>query len=311
MTDIGSLLDQIGKLKIWHKGGVRAPHKPLLMLYALGQFSQGKDRLLFSEVDLELRTLLKWFGPGLKYIHTEYPFWRFQNDGLWIVTADEPIESGSRGTDARKSELIRKKAVGALADQVTRVLKSDPNNLRLVTSALLENNFPETIHQDILDAVGLRLDAPIGPRQRSPQFRRRVLRAYESRCCVCGYDLRIGDIPAGIEAAHIMWHQAGGPDIESNGLALCTLHHKIFDLGGFTVYDDRLTLVFSQDISGVTRRDWLMGFHGKSLLAPQSETLLPDPKFLAWHRDTIFRSPGREFVARDCGPSEGVEFADN
>ena len=35
----------------------------------------------------------------------------------------------------------------------------------------------------------------------------------------------------GIEAAHIKWHQAGGPDTEDNGLALCTLHHKRFDRG--------------------------------------------------------------------------------
>src|SRR5436189_6378643 len=35
--------------------------------------------------------------------------------------------------------------------------------------------------------------------------------------------------------AHIRWHQAGGPDIENNGLALCVLHHKTFDLGAFTL----------------------------------------------------------------------------
>jgi hypothetical protein len=33
----------------------------------------------------------------------------------------------------------------------------------------------------------------------------------------------------------IRWHQGGGPDEESNGFALCVLHHKTFDLGAFTV----------------------------------------------------------------------------
>ncbi len=50
-------------------------------------------------------------------------------------------------------------------------------------------------------------------RKREPGFRERVLRAYEHRCCVCGFDLRIGHLPAGLEAAHVQWHHVGGPDI--------------------------------------------------------------------------------------------------
>ena len=294
MTDLESVLEKLGNLRIWRRHGQSAPHKPLLMLYALGQFSQGKQTLSFSEVDPALRALLKGVGPQLKHIHTEYPFWRLQNDGLWTVTADGPLKNRSSNTDAKKSELIEKNAVGTFPEDVIRVLRSAPQNLKVIASTLLENNFPETLHQDILDTVGLSLDAAAGQRRRSPEFRRKVLRAYESRCCVCGYDLRLGDMPAGIEAAHIMWYQAGGPDIESNGLSLCTLHHKIFDLGGFTVNADELMLVFSQEISGQTHRDWLLGFHGKSLLRPQNEAFLPHRKFLDWHRDTIFKAPGRE-----------------
>jgi predicted restriction endonuclease len=52
---------------------------------------------------------------------------------------------------------------------------------------------------------------------------------------VCGFDVRLGNILIAIEAAHIKWHQAGGPDEERNGLALCSLHHKLFDRGVFTV----------------------------------------------------------------------------
>jgi putative restriction endonuclease len=47
----------------------------------------------------------------------------------------------------------------------------------------------------------------------------------------------------GIEAAHIMWHQAGGPATIQNGLALCILHHKLFDRGVFTFSEDRMVQV--------------------------------------------------------------------
>ena len=294
MLGLEAVLEKLDKLRIWQKRGQSAPHKPLLMLYALGQFSQGKEALSFSEVDPALRTLLKEFGPRLQRMQSEYPFWRLQNDGLWSVTADEALESRSSNTDAKKSELIKKNAIGAFAEDVRQVLRSDPQNLKTIASRLLENNFPETLHRDISASVGLNLETMPGKGKRSPDFRRRVLRAYESRCCVCGYDIRLGDRLAGIEAAHIKWRQAGGPDIESNGLALCTLHHKVFDLGGFTVNPNTLTLVFSQEIWGKTQRDWLLGFHGNSLIRPQSSAYLPSRNFLEWHQDTIFKGPGRE-----------------
>jgi putative restriction endonuclease len=35
------LKKRILHLSVWKKDGVRAPHKPLLLLYALGQFQNG------------------------------------------------------------------------------------------------------------------------------------------------------------------------------------------------------------------------------------------------------------------------------
>ena len=40
-----------------------------------------------------------------------------------------------------------------------------------------------------------------------------MLLAYEYRCCVCGHDLRMGGHAIGLEAAHIKWFQARGPDV--------------------------------------------------------------------------------------------------
>ena len=89
-------------------------------------------------------------------------------------------------------------------------------------------------------------NAGAGQRRRDPQFRARVLRAYEYRCCVCGFNLLIAGQHAGLEAAHIQWHTAGGPDVEPNGLSLCALHHKLFDLGAFTIEPGEFRIVFSQ-----------------------------------------------------------------
>ena len=50
-----------------------------------------------------------------------------------------------------------------------------------------------------------------------------------------GFELRIGPLPAGLEAAQIQCHRVGGPDIEPDGLAPCALHPKVSDRGMSTV----------------------------------------------------------------------------
>ena len=294
MVSVHTVLNKIDGLRLGKRYGQYAPHKPLLILYALGELSRGNETVSFRDVVAPLTKLLEDFGPQRARHHPEYPFWRLQNDGLWVVTADDVIQTRQSNNDAKKSELLHKNAVGAFTSDELHILKSDTQNIDLVARRVLEVSFPATLHQDILDTVGLHLDTTNGKVKRSPEFRRRVLRAYESRCCVCGYDIRLGDRPAGLEAAHIMWHTVGGPDDESNGLALCVLHHKVFDLGAFTIDTDGRTIVCSQELSGTTRTDWLFGFHGSSIREPQSSMYFPGEKYLTWHRKTIFKAPGRE-----------------
>jgi len=123
----------------------------------------------------------------------------------------------------------------------------------------------------------------------------RVLLAYEYRCCVCRHDLRLGGQVVGLEAAHIRWVRARGPDIEPNGLALCSLHHKLFDLGVFTVLPGQYLLVVSQHVTGSDEvRARLMAYHGAGIVLPQSRTSYPAAEFLAWHQGEVFKRPQRE-----------------
>jgi putative restriction endonuclease len=97
----------------------------------------------------------------------------------------------------------------------------------------------------------------------------------------------------GLEAAHIKWHQAGGPDAEINGLALCALHHKLFDRGAFTL-SDSIKIEVSERAHGSTGFDeWLMAFHGKQLYPPQRGSYYPEPKFIDWHVREVFQAPPR------------------
>ncbi len=67
-------------------------------------------------------------------------------------------------------------------------LDVDPSLAGDIAQRLLDAHFPEPVHTDILDAVGLSLEPPAAERsRRDPGFRKRVLIAYEYRCAVCGY----------------------------------------------------------------------------------------------------------------------------
>jgi putative restriction endonuclease len=120
-----------------------------------------------------------------------------------------------------------------------------------------------------------------------------VLRAYEYSCAVCGFDVRLGTMHVALEAAHIKWHQAGGPDEESNGLALCTLHHKLFDRGVFTLGDEMIVIV-SENANGTKGfQEWVMAFHGRAIRPPQRPNYYPDNASVQWHVKEVFKGPGR------------------
>ena len=64
------LKQQIRQITVWKRGEQRAPHKPLLLLYALGRCLDHDSRLIpYAEVDRELKPLLMEFGPERKACH--------------------------------------------------------------------------------------------------------------------------------------------------------------------------------------------------------------------------------------------------
>ena len=82
-------------------------------------------------------------------------------------------------------------------------LAAVPELVTRIAGRILERHFPESLHQDILDAVGLTVGTVVGPRKRDPAFRQRVLKAYEYRCAICGLDVLLGSVSIALDAAHI------------------------------------------------------------------------------------------------------------
>lgn len=291
------ILDRFARVTVWRRGGERAPHKPLLILYALAALQRGEPRLIpFERIEEDVGRLLRNFGPP-RATRPEYPFWHLQSDGLWVIPERDVLQADIDAAPYRHNPrltVIRSaKAHGGLEPSLYDILSSEPSLVNRIVTRILDDNFPPSVHQDILDAVGMPW-VTVGPRRsRDPAFRDTILRIYEHRCAVCGYDGQLENTDLGIEAAHIRWHAAGGSDSEDNGLALCSFHHKALDRGAMSLDDDRRILV-SQHVRGSHGvAEWLLRFVGQQIRAPQAGESPPADHNIDWHRREVFRAPPR------------------
>ncbi len=287
----------LSNLQVWSRAGERAPHKPLLLLLAMGNLSRGKPRLLpYRDIAVRLHNLLVRFGPPRRGHQPQprHPIYRLPRDHLWELHGDVPPETRD-GTPSHQALLKSNVSVG-LREEVHSLLVAHPEALWMGAQYLLDSYFAESLHDDLVADVGIhRVMQPEAKSSRkrnprNPKFRREVIRAYEHRCAVCDYDIRLDNNLMGLEAAHIRWHAYDGPDEVSNGLALCTLHHKAFDLGGISLLDD-LRLVVSDDLHGQNRAFdlWFLDHKGKPIRSPRHNDQRPDPLFLRWHREQVYQ----------------------
>ncbi|MFE0474027.1 phosphorothioated DNA-binding restriction endonuclease [Streptomyces sp. NPDC058947] len=289
-------LERIAALRQWARNGSRAPHKPLLLLYALGRFQEDADRgLRYTAVEQDLQRLLAEYGPPHKTTPA-YPFHHLTSDGVWEVRTDRgPGSPGSGVRDLRETG-----ATGRLTPDLRAALRREPDLLGRIARLLLDLHFPPSLHGELCEAVGLDLEPAeaerfaAARRRRDPRMRELVLTAYEYRCAFCGYDGRIGAVPVGLEAAHVRWWAFGGPDEIDNGLCLCSLHHKLFDKGVLGVGDDHRILVSQRFVGhSPAAREHVIALAGRPLVGPQPGASPVAAEHRDWHARQVFHGEPR------------------
>jgi putative restriction endonuclease len=296
-AEAADAVGRLGSLRQHRQRGVRSPHKPLLVLLALGRLAAtGSSALPWSAAEDALADLIAEFGPPSRTGRAQsaaFPFTRLRSDGVWVL--DRDVE------DDRVRPLADAQVTGRFEPSVENALASRPALLRATARDLVLSNFPETVAPDVLEAAGLdphevlgagsALTEPggeAGQRRRSAGWRAAILRAWDRQCAFCGYDGQFRGASVGIEAAHVRWFAFGGPDSLDNGLALCSLHHKLFDLGALGLDDERRILVSSDFTARTTGGRAIYGLHGRQL-APRPGTALPADGHVSWHAGQVFK----------------------
>jgi putative restriction endonuclease len=177
------ILARVGSLNLWKRHGERAPHKPLLILLALGRLQRGEPRLApFTEIEPRLNELLQEFGTPSTRPSAQYPFWRLQGDSLWEVEAPADLAPRRSNTDPKVTELRRDGVRGGFPESVDRTLRTDPEFVSHVARTVLDEHFPTSLHPDILAKVGL--DVGVAERPDEPYAGARgAIPASLQRCC--------------------------------------------------------------------------------------------------------------------------------
>jgi putative restriction endonuclease len=112
-------------------------------------------------------------------------------------------------------------------------------------------------------------------RLHQPEFRARVIQAYERSCAICA--LRHPEL---LDASHIIEDRAEhGLPVVSNGLSLCKIHHAAFDRDLVGISPDRIVHVnreLLEEIDGLMLRHGLQEMHGRAISVPRSRRDQPD-----------------------------------
>lgn len=282
-------------IKYQAPSGARAPYKPLLMLWLIGRvMTGGGSAVTFREAEEPLAGLLAPHAIASSTPQPAIPFAALASDSeLWSVNLASGVDFGSVPWPSRRNArfLRDESATGHLAPRFFAAL-GDGGVRDRVVNELLFSEFPEALHRHILAEVGLAHHVPLHRPADDPEFRRRIMRAYDMRCAMCGFGVAIGSqsLTIGLETAHIKMPSKGGPHEVDNGLLLCNGHRTMFDWGALGIDTERRICV-SEAVVAATVAE------GASLLSLQHRPIRcshrtedrPSREYTEWHRANIFK----------------------
>ena len=118
-------------------------------------------------------------------------------------------------------------------------------------------------------------------------FRKMVLSAYETKCCITGVD-----IETLLVASHIKpWAESNSSEKldPHNGLCLNAFHDRAFDRGLIAISDDYSIMVSKQvsHSSNNAVRNLLFRYDGQQMKLPIR--YIPGQDFMEWHRTNVYQ----------------------
>lgn len=209
--------------------------------------------------------------------------------GRTVGSVSYKLANFSRLDPALQARGIRGATHGAKGEEeVWHEFASDPESLAFESQRLMAQRLGKTVadYAEVetrdLPKSGIEREAIVRLRVNQSFFRRRVLSAYNDRCCITGLA-----VPTLLTASHIVpWASDAANRLNPrNGLCLNALHDRAFDRGLLWV-DDAFIVHFSKRLSSGSMGEfgdakWFYESDGQPLRLPK--LFRPDPSLLRAH----------------------------
>ncbi|QFZ22443.1 HNH endonuclease [Saccharothrix syringae] len=279
--DGGDLVRVLETLVRYRRNGRPARHKPLALVWAIGQLVRGHDRLFeWAEFREPVGELLREFGHRDNRVTPQYPFWHLGSaPALWERhgLTGEPTAADVRsraGFTARAAELlgdvaVRERALGVLRDV----------------------HLAGVDHAALWRRVGLSVDQPrfavfdgtaSATYRREQAWLRRLLvgDVAEARCALCGRLLPVDLLVAAHVKPRARCDPAERGDLRNVAMLACSLGcDRLYELGYLAVDERGAVLVSADDLPE------LRALAGRVVGAHHERSA----GYFAWHREHVFR----------------------
>ena len=309
------------KLNRATNNGIKAPHKPILLLSVLQLVKKGEitSNRIFITPELVLAFKSNWNTLvttnntctfALPFFHLKFePFWHLS----YLRTGAAALKSIST-----VNKLTYNIAFAEI-DQSLFLLMSDAVTNTLLENLLLEFYFPATAAYYLKEsavaqyALALEIKNQIvndtkAEYQTKMQlleevlteeeiqeerfirggiFKKEIPRIYNHQCCVSGMKIQTTSNAQMVDACHIIPFSMSNDDTISNGICLSPNLHRAFDRGLLTINEDYIVRI-SPSVKETNSPYGITQFAGKRIDLPQELKLYPSTQNLSWHRKECF-----------------------
>lgn len=296
----------------------RAPHKPFLLLSIMDLIANDRVKSNFFALDAELMDTFDLYWEKIigkdRESNILMPFYHMISEGFWHLVAvpgmEQALASGGRIKSFRQFHQV---ALGARLNDDLFALLSAPDTRDELRRVLIEKYFipdirPEvvkvgritsesfTYSRELIDRVKGRFTLKEAPEadetylteSRSVGFRRVIVDAYKHTCSFCGIRVITPDGHTAVAAAHIVPWSHSHIDDPRNGIALCGLHHWLFDQGLVCIGTDYRLKISPVVTSEENVTSLIVDLDGRAMHLPDVQLLWPAKSALRWHIDNIF-----------------------
>jgi putative restriction endonuclease len=309
------------KLNRATNNGIKAPHKPILLLSILQLIKKGEipSNRIFITPELVLAFKSNWntLVTTNNICTFALPFFHLKSEPFWQLTYLRSGAGALKSISTLKS--LNDNIAFAEIEQPLFLLMADAITNTLLENILLENYFPSTKASYLKETSEVQYSLELEIKNqivndtkeeyqtkmqsleevlteeeiqeerfiRGGIFKKEIPRIYNHQCCISGMKIQTTINAQMVDACHIIPFSMSNDDTISNGICLSPNLHRAFDRGLLTINEDYIVRI-SPSVSESNSPYGITQFAGKRIDLPQEVKLYPSTQNLSWHRKECF-----------------------